>query len=117
MNSFVFLFLACSDSEENYDIQVGGSEQSSDTSQVSEPSEEIIEEQTGEELYAQYCSACHGQDGTGGADAPGVINHLDDSDDKLVDIIINGFGRMAGIAVTEDEALRIIEYMRTEFGT
>ena len=116
MISFVILLLACSDSEENYDIQVGGNEQSADTAQIAEPSEETTEEQTGEELYAQYCSACHGQDGTGGADAPGVINHLDDSDDKLVDIIINGFGRMEGIAVTEDEALRIIEYMRAEFG-
>lgn len=116
MISFVLLVLACSNSEENYDIQVGGSE-TADSSEIVEPSEEIIEELTGAELYVQYCSSCHGQDGTGGADAPGVVNHLDDSDEKLVDIIINGFGRMAGIAVTEDEALRIIEYMRTDFGS
>lgn len=112
---FLLWFVSCSDSSESYEIQVGGSNQSTDTSDTIEPSEEVVEAQTGESLYFQYCSSCHGQDGTGGADAPGVINHLDDSDDKLIDIIINGFGRMPGISVTEEEARLIIDYMRIEF--
>ena len=111
----VFLwFLACSDNEENFDIQVGGSSQEEEM--TVEPSEESDQEQTGESLYIEYCSSCHGQDGTGGADAPGVINHLDDTNEELLDIIVNGFGRMEGIPLAEEEALRIIDYMRSEFG-
>ena len=110
----VFLWImACSDSEENFEIQVGGEPQED---VPTEPSEEPAQEQTGESLYVQYCSSCHGEDGTGGADAPGVINHLDDTDEELLDIIINGFGRMEGIPLSEEKAVQIIDYMRAEFG-
>lgn len=111
INTLLLLF-ACSEADKSYEIQVGGEGEATDTSI---DSEEIVEEQTGESLYNDFCSSCHGQDGTGGSHAPGVINHLNDTDDELLDIIINGFGRMEGIPLSEDEAMLIIAYMKNEF--
>lgn len=114
MTLALLCIFACSDSQENYEIKVGGDISDTSSETVSEPTYE--EEETGESLYLTYCASCHGQDGSGGADAPGVFNHLSDTDEELMDIIINGFGRMAGIPLTDEEALMIIDYMRANFG-
>jgi len=100
--------------EENIDITVGGTPQVADTATDEDESDV---EASGAELYTQNCSGCHGTDGTGGTDAPGVINHVNDSESELLDIILSGFGRMNAIPITEEEALLIIEYMKGDFGT
>ena len=70
----------------------------------------------GEALYASHCAACHGADGKGntiGPDLEGeVMRH---SDEELVDVMLNGDGSMAPVAISEDEAYAIAGWLRTIF--
>ncbi len=67
----------------------------------------------GEALYATYCSACHGTSGEGGY-GPALDGEFEEkSDEQIVDIILNGDGSMAPVAVSEDEAYAIVEWYRT----
>ena len=69
----------------------------------------------GAELYDLNCSGCHGADGEGTGNNPNIIQALNFSNDELSDIIIYGMDAMPAINLTEDEAMAIINYMRSNF--
>jgi len=79
----------------------------------------VEEALTGAELYEAHCSACHGDDGTGVRNqGPNIVPELAKlSDEQIVEIILNGKGRneMPAIGVTEEEAQRIVDFMRESF--
>ncbi len=91
----------------------------SDTAADTDTDTGVEEELTGAELYEAHCSACHGDDGTGVRNqGPNIVPELAKlSDDQIVEIILNGKGRneMPAIRVTEEEARRIVDFMRESF--
>ncbi len=74
------------------------------------------EDATGEEIYAQLCSNCHGDDLEGGVGpALGPGSHVTEEDDEYLEFtIVNGRGRMPSFESSLDEAQvdRLIEYIR-----
>ena len=76
------------------------------------------EDATGEEIYLQLCSNCHGADLTGGvgpALGPGS-NAADQTDQYLWVTIQNGRGRMPSFtsSLDDDQITRLIAYLRVE---
>ena len=70
---------------------------------------------TGAELYQKWCSVCHGAEGGGTASGPGLERELKQTDQQLVDIILNGKEDMDPVPVTEAEAQLIVDYLRELF--
>lgn len=73
---------------------------------------------TGEEIYMQLCSNCHGADlsgGVGPALGPGS-NAADQTDQYLFVTIHDGRGRMPSFSssLDDDQITRLIEYLRDE---
>ena len=76
------------------------------------------ESASGEEIYMQLCSRCHGAElggGIGPALGPGS-NAAEQSDDYLIVTIRDGRGRMPSFRQTlsEDQIGRVVEYLRQE---
>lgn len=76
---------------------------------------------TGEEIYLQLCSNCHGNDLAGGALGPSLgpgSNSAEQPDQFLEVTISEGRGRMPSFATSlDDEQLgRLIAYLRAEQG-
>lgn len=76
------------------------------------------EDATGEEIYMQLCSNCHGADlsgGVGPALGPGS-NAADQTDQYLFVTIHDGRGRMPSFSssLDDDQITRLIEYLRDE---
>lgn len=71
----------------------------------------------GAALYATHCASCHGAEGEGVQDVgPGLANEFNRHDDEfLVDVVLNGDGTMPPIAVSEEEAYAIVEWLRAFF--
>jgi mono/diheme cytochrome c family protein len=74
---------------------------------------------TGVELYEINCASCHGIDGTGPENGPEDGTNLEQeverhTDAQLIGIILNGEGDMEPVDVTEDEAVKIVDYLRNE---
>lgn len=90
-----------------------------DTSADTDTDTGVEEVLTGAELYEAHCASCHGDDGRGvrnkGPDLTGEIGRM--SDAQIIEIILNGKGRneMPAIDVTEEEAQRIVDFMRESF--
>jgi mono/diheme cytochrome c family protein len=83
---------------------------------VGRPSEDA----TGEEIYLQLCSNCHG-DGLEGAIGPALgpgSNAASRPDEYLRVTITEGRGRMPSFssALTGDQVERLIDYLREEQG-
>ena len=72
---------------------------------------------TGEDLYTTHCAACHGADAAGTANGPDLVRELHHTDDDIIRVILNGKGDMAPVAITEEEAQLIVDYLRATFGT
>lgn len=73
---------------------------------------------TGEEIYMQVCSNCHGEDLSGGlgpALGPGSIS-AEQPDDYLHMTILNGLGRMPSFrsSLDEEQVERLIAFLRAE---
>lgn len=71
---------------------------------------------TGEEIYAELCTSCHGSDMSGGvgpALGPGS-NAADETDEFLEFTIVNGRGRMPSFESTlnEEQVERLVGYIR-----
>lgn len=70
----------------------------------------------GEQLYAQFCSSCHGSAGQGGVGPPlagtVTVNYPDAADE--IDIVTNGRLAMPpfGSALTEDEIAAVVAFTR-----
>jgi mono/diheme cytochrome c family protein len=100
----------------------GTTDSPKETGNVDDTSESVDTappEFTGIELYEINCASCHGIDGTGPENGPDdgpdlqqeVENH---SDAQLIDFILNGKGDMEPVDVTEEEAVKIVDYLRNE---
>ena len=63
----------------------------------------------GAELFRIYCSVCHGAEGVGGTVWPGSIQGYE----PIHDIVKNGRGTMAPVAVTDAESDAIQEYLNS----
>jgi mono/diheme cytochrome c family protein len=83
---------------------------------VSRPADDA----TGEEIYAQLCSNCHGDDLGGGLGPPlgPGSNAAGESDEFIEFTIVNGRGRMPSFSSSLDaEQLdRLVEHIRGEQG-
>ena len=85
------------------------------TEDTSEPVDTAPVELTGKELYEIHCTDCHGFDGRGTDTGPDLKPELEHhSDTKIMDVILNGDGDMNPVPVTEEEATRIVDYLRNE---
>lgn len=115
MLSLLLALTACPASPDSGADSAADTSAGTDTDTDTGPEPEL----TGAELYERHCSACHGADGTGVRNqGPNIVPELDKlSDQQIIDIILNGKGRneMPPIAVTEDEAQRIVDFMRESF--
>lgn len=73
------------------------------------------EDATGEDIYAQLCSRCHGDDLSGGVGpdlGPGT-NAASETDEYLEFTIENGRGRMPSFSSLGDAQLeRLVDYLR-----
>lgn len=74
------------------------------------------EDASGEEIYAELCSRCHGAD-LGGGIAPDLgpgSNSADEPDEFLEFSIMNGRGRMPSFSSSLDDAQldRLVGYIR-----
>lgn len=73
---------------------------------------------TGEEIYLQLCSNCHGDDLSGGlGPALGPDSNAADQPDEFLEVTISdGRGRMPSFAASlDDEQMgRLIAYLRSE---
>lgn len=80
----------------------------------------IDESSTGEQVYDQVCSRCHGAQLEGGiGPALGAGTDAAGRDDQFwTQIISRGFGRMPSFRSTlsEEQILRVIEFARQEQG-
>ena len=60
----------------------------------------------------------HGDDSAAGtANGPDLVRELHHTDDDIIRVILNGKGDMAPVAITEEEAQLIVDYLRATFGT
>jgi cytochrome c551 len=75
---------------------------------------------TGEEIYLQLCSRCHGEDLAGGiGPALGPGSNLDNQGDEFLELTITrGRGRMPafGSTLAADQLERLIGYLRERQG-
>ena len=70
----------------------------------------------GAKLYKMYCYQCHANEGQGSGAGLDIRERvLTSADDELLDIILNGQGRMEPILVDEDEGYAIIEWVKSAF--
>jgi len=77
----------------------------------------------GEQTYKTYCVGCHGADGKG--NQGNAANFVEDksrlakSNEELANSILNGKGGMPPYKwiFSEEEALKVVEYIRKTFGT
>lgn len=75
------------------------------------------EDATGEEIYAQLCSRCHGAELQGAAAGPPLgpgSNSAEEPDEFLEFTIMNGRGRMPSFSssLNDNQLDRLIAYMR-----
>ena len=70
---------------------------------------------SGEVLYKQNCSACHGDDGKLGAGGAMDLTKLDLSDQNIEDIILNGRKGMPSFSFafeSDEEVQNVITFIR-----
>lgn len=66
----------------------------------------------GAELFDRKCSTCHGDAGAGTGAGPDIRGEVGASDAVLLDVILNGKGEMAAVAVTEADAQLIVDWIQ-----
>ena len=128
-----FALLACgsvSEKIEDTGIEVDTSE-SIEPEDVTEPQEDpcgwqenqgadplslIGDESCGAQVYAQSCSICHMEDGSGGNSGKRLSGRMELFDDAtLVDIIVRGQGTMPPIAISSQETADVVVFLRENF--
>lgn len=69
----------------------------------------------GATVFSSTCANCHGADGTGGSapDISGAVGGYSDAD--LLDVVLNGSGSMAPVALEDQEAADLLAYVRDTF--
>ena len=97
------LLMGCLDKEE---------EPSLEDSSAAEDTQ--AEELDGAALYQEHCVPCHGEDARGVSNmGPDLMASLEQDDAYFVDVIRNGKGTMFPIEVSQEEALAIVEHIRS----
>ena len=72
-------------------------------------------DQTGDELF-QKCAGCHGANGEGSI-GPSLVDKIPTlDDDALMDVLMNGKGEMAPVALNEAEEDVLFNWLRDRFG-
>ena len=73
-------------------------------------------QECGAQVYAQRCSVCHMEDGSGGDSGRRLMGRMDEFDDaQLVRIIDSGQGTMPPIAISSQEIADVIVFLRNSF--
>ena len=68
-------------------------------------------------MYASTCADCHGADGGGTSRGPALAEEVrEESDEDLVDQIVNGGGDMPPQDVSDQEAADVLAFLRETFG-
>lgn len=116
LTTLLFLLLACSD--DGGDSATTKTDDSSSTTPTPTEDTSLPTDDSsttpgldGAQLYADTCAGCHGADGHGGS-APDLSRELGKTDAQLIEIILNGDGRMPPQDVTQEEAQAIVDWMR-----
>lgn len=70
---------------------------------------------SGQSLYGTYCSACHGESGNGSDQGPSLEEEVvENSEEDIVDVILNGDDNMEPVDVSEEEAAIIAAYVKND---
>ena len=98
------LLMGCMDKEEEPSLE--------DSSTVEDTQVEVVLD--GAALYQEHCVPCHGEDARGVSNmGPDLMISLEQDDAYFVDVIRNGKGTMFPIEVSQEEALVIVEHIRS----
>ena len=82
----------------------------------------MFSEQTGESLYANVCQGCHMSDGRGAVGAGSYPSLANDPNLEMaaypVHVVVDGLRGMpaVGQAMTDDQVIAVVGYVRTHFG-
>ncbi|MGE3907441.1 MAG: cytochrome c [Reyranellaceae bacterium] len=93
-----------------------------DSAGVTLSQSDSFSEQTGEELYANVCQACHmgqGQGAVGAGRYPALAKNPNvESGDYLVYVILHGLKGMPplGQMMSDEQIAAVVNYLRTSFG-
>ena len=137
MFSFVFLiFSSCSSSNEDSPIEiiVSPTSEPNEPSTPPEPDDEPDEcgwfsanieaepltltgdFECGKQVYLDYCSICHMENGEGSDAGKQLQGYMDQySDAHLVEVIENGIGPMPPVAITPQQTADVILYIKEAF--
>jgi mono/diheme cytochrome c family protein len=111
----LLLTLACGDTKDD-DTESDDTAADTGEYELEDDVDDDDEPLSGEELYAMHCASCHGATAEGTDDGPGLGHEVErHSDSDLVRVILDGDDDMPAIGVTEDEAQRIVDYLRELF--
>jgi mono/diheme cytochrome c family protein len=70
---------------------------------------------SGKSLYGTYCSACHGETGNGSDQGPSLEEEVvENSEEDIVNVILNGDDDMEPVDVSEKEAAIIAAYVKND---
>lgn len=109
----LILLLGCSDkSLEDSDSPSTDSQTPEETGEETGEDTAVEPVEDGESLYADHCASCHGADGHGTSSGPDLVRELHHTDEELVQVILNGKGDMAAVAITEEQAQMIVSWVR-----
>lgn len=92
-----------------------GPEDTADTADTAATADtaDTATEPDGGALYTAVCAGCHDIDGTGTGRGPDITAEVDRlSDAQIVEVILEGEGRMPAQSVTEAEAEAIVAWIR-----
>lgn len=109
----LLLFAGCSDKDTGTDSD-SPDDTADDTGVVTDDTQDSVEPD-GAELFATWCASCHGEAGEGTGSGPDIRGELHHDDPFLVSTILNGRGTMNPVALNEDQAAAVVQWMRETF--
>ena len=70
---------------------------------------------SGADLYRTHCSGCHADDGKGTEEVPALLEEVEkESEESIIQIILQGDGDMEPVEVTQEEAEAIVDFIKNE---
>ena len=84
--------------------------------QNADPLSLVGDQECGAQVYAQHCSVCHMEDGSGGNSGKRLTGRMDLFDDEqLMNIIVSGQGTMPPISIFSQKTADVIVFLRETF--